>query len=249
MLGFGTNCYFITNADTWANTQSACAAQGASLATINSAPENEAISAAFTQTLWIGLSRQSPNTVPVTCNSALYAWIVPTNSSYANWGANQPDCYNNVFGVYEGCATINSYVGLQKWNDEQCTSIHPGLCKYEVQDWNAWEHAWPVDHFTCDGAAGRNTSGSFGNDCIFLNKIDAMRQCVLDPLCYGYGYTTAKGGYYQLARSSPVSNSYGVAFYFKPKKGWFLFTTDQRACVEWDFFSCNSFWKFYFIHT
>ena len=126
----GSNCYFITGADTWANTQSACAAQGASLATINSASENQAISAAFTQLLWIGLSRPGPYTIPVTY-SALYAWIVPGTSSYSNWYPGEPNCMLSS-GAYEGCATIIG-LGRQTWNDESCTNIHPGLCKYQSE--------------------------------------------------------------------------------------------------------------------
>jgi len=120
-------CYFITAGDSWVDAQATCRAQGANLATINSAAENSAIAATYTQNLWIGLRRPGPYTQSVSCSQSLYGWVDGSVTTYDNWFPGGPDCYN-YNGDFQGCGFTN-FLSPGMWDDLGCNTTLPGLCK------------------------------------------------------------------------------------------------------------------------
>ncbi|RME95347.1 MAG: hypothetical protein D6772_13310, partial [Bacteroidetes bacterium] len=105
------NCYYRSNTQTsWTTAQTNARNVGAELVTINDDAENTAVwnlySASQTDWAWIGLNDRS--------NEGSYHWSSGENSSYRNWGSNQPDNQNN-----EDCV---HFWGNEHWNDLSCGS-------------------------------------------------------------------------------------------------------------------------------
>ena len=125
------NCYCTTADSSWTNAEATCRTMGAYLVTINSAAENSAIAAHYTQRLWIGMSRPGPYSQPVICSQALYSWVDGSTTTYNNWHLSDLDCgYWN--GQYQGCGYINyPQPGSGVWDDDICSLSHPGLCKFQ----------------------------------------------------------------------------------------------------------------------
>ena len=123
------NCYYTTDASSWTNAEATCRTKGSYLVTINSAAENSAIAAHYTQELWIGMSRPGPYSQAVTCSQALYSWVDGSNTTYTHWRSSKPDCYP-MNGQYEGCGLI-IYVEPGAWDDADCSLSYTGLCKFQ----------------------------------------------------------------------------------------------------------------------
>ncbi|KAG9327972.1 hypothetical protein JZ751_017033, partial [Albula glossodonta] len=112
----------------WTEAQRYCRENHIDLASVRNQTENqEILSAAAGQWVWIGLFRES------------WKWSDQGTSSYRNWNSGQP---NNFYGQ-ENCAVIwtNSWM----WNDLQCGGIFPFFCYKDnlilVQENKSWGEA------------------------------------------------------------------------------------------------------------
>lgn len=116
-------CFLLTDASgTWDAGQSFCNQRGASLATISSQTQQDAITTMLSQSVWIGLNDLKED--------HSYGWADGSEYNYASWDDDQPNNSGDVlwvFGNREDCVEMRQKVDYM-WHDEHCYEARQFLC-------------------------------------------------------------------------------------------------------------------------
>lgn len=108
----------------WLACESAAAALGGHLATVETAAEQAFISSQLLaqfkglDTVWLGLSDSS--------TEGTFVWVTGKPLTYTNWAAGQPDNHGGI----QDCVGMLPAKGRQ-WDDLSCDTSYPALVEYE----------------------------------------------------------------------------------------------------------------------
>ncbi|XP_022111926.1 alpha-N-acetylgalactosamine-specific lectin-like [Acanthaster planci] len=119
-----TNCYkLFDEVKNWAAAEQRCVADGAHLASVHSAAENNFVNqmalqgTAGGQETWIGLNDlQTENS---------FVWTDGSPIDYTNWELDEP----NDFYPGEDCSHLNHVASNGEWNDFYCDQEFRFICK------------------------------------------------------------------------------------------------------------------------
>ncbi|XP_038074052.1 echinoidin-like [Patiria miniata] len=123
-LNWEHDCYKLYDVQkTWANAEQHCVADGAHLASIHSAAEDNFLNllsqqgTAGSKHTWMGLNDHA--------TEGSFVWTDGSPCDYFNWHNAEP---NNA-GAGEQCGEINFFALDGTWNDHFCSRTHRFICK------------------------------------------------------------------------------------------------------------------------
>lgn len=116
-LVFAGHCYFPLTPRTQPQAKTDCAAAGAHLVTITSAPEQTFLATVGTGDRWIGLEAASP-----TNDRTLYTWVTGETVTASFWYVNDPDNLGPC---------VAQHGTIQEWVDRGCGDTNPAVCERE----------------------------------------------------------------------------------------------------------------------
>jgi hypothetical protein len=117
----GTKCLkIVTTTSAWATAETACGADGGTLATITSSAQNAAVIGAYSANVpfWIGFTDSA--------TEGTFLWVDGTPTSYTNWYSTEPD-NTGPSGSPANCVIVNTAAG--QWYDRPCGDANRYLCQ------------------------------------------------------------------------------------------------------------------------